>query len=211
MSLTRDPPVVPRPLPHPPCAPLQLGLQGGLTHLLWALAFLRRCCAHLAKSCCHPPSASAHLPSPRLSSVPAAKASLAGFTRSTLSPAQGLEFKDSSSLSSSFPPLSPPSSTLALSRQLTNVCSFHPLAQFSGSKVWLWSLSPVFLSGFLSHVCPVQALALTPPPCQDHLCPSRGQIPRPVVINGSLGCIWPMRGLYFLLVVPAAAGLWPPL
>ena len=91
-------------MPHPPCAPLQLGLQGGLTHLLWALAFLRRCCAHLAKSCCHPPSASAHPPSPRLSPVPAAKASLAGFTRSTLSPAQGLEFKDSSSLSSSFPP-----------------------------------------------------------------------------------------------------------
>ena len=122
---------------------------------------------------------------------------------------QGLEFP--LFLLPSFPPLSPPSSTLALSRQLTNVCSFHPLAQFSGSKVWLWSLSPVFLSGFLSHVCPVQALALTPPPCQDHLCPSRGQIPRPVVINGSLGCIWPMRGLYFLLVVPAAAGLWPPL
>lgn len=165
-SLTQDPPAVPRPSPHP--VPLQHGLPGGLTHLLWAPAFLRRCCAHLAESCWHPPSASARPPSPRLPPVLAARPASQG----PPDPPCHL-LKDSSSLSSPFPPslhsrLHPACwlSPVGLQTCVLSTPSPSPLVL---QKVWLWSLSPVFLSGFLPHARPVQALALTPPPCQDHL------------------------------------------
>lgn len=94
-SASRSPwpgtPSVHRPSPPPPRPPRQLGLPGGLTHLLPALAPLRRC-AHLAKPCLHPPLASSHPPLPQALSCSGGQASLAGSTRCTLSPAGGLRF-----------------------------------------------------------------------------------------------------------------------
>ena len=122
----------PGPSPHPPCAPLQLGLPGGLTHLLWALAFLCRCCAHLAKSCWHPPSASAHPPSPRLSPVPEARPALQG------SPDPHCHLlKDSSSLSSSFPPSLLPS-TLAFILHSGSLLSAYKRVFFPPPCPVLW-------------------------------------------------------------------------
>lgn len=107
LCLARGPwpgtPSVHRPSPHPPRPPRQLGLPGGLTHLLPALALLHRC-AHLAKPCLHPPLASSHLPLPQALSCSGGQASLAGSTRCTLSPAGGLRF----------PPSLPPSALASI-------------------------------------------------------------------------------------------------